>query len=85
MVTKVSANEALEEAVLWAFLELLAEVKRGNGNIDNMTMREVKSLHANTTKGDLSPHLKKALGNVTRSSMGYLNKNGYKVTPIERN
>jgi hypothetical protein len=83
-ISRVSANEALEQAVLWSFIQLLAEVKRGNNNIDNMTLREIKAIHANTTKGDLSEHLKKSLGNITHSSMGYLNKNGYKVVPIER-
>ena len=80
----ISANEALENAIMWAYIEMLSETKKANNNNDNMIMRELKGLHQNTTKGDLPPHLKQALRSVNKSAMGYLNSKGYKIVPIER-
>lgn len=81
---KVSANQALENAILWAFLEMLEETKRAGKGSDNVILREIKGLHHNTTKADMPEHLKKALGGVVQGSMGYLRSNGYIVTPIEK-
>lgn len=83
-MTEMSANEALENAILWSVTEMIEEIKRNNRGNENMIMRDIKSLHGNMTKGDLPDNLKKALTNASRGSMGYLNKNGYKVVQNER-
>lgn len=78
---KVSANEALESALLWAFTALLDEIKKNNGNLDNLILREIKGIHFNTTKGDLPDYLRKALIEITRSSMGHINSKGLSIRP----
>jgi hypothetical protein len=82
-VTKVSANEALETAILIGVIEVLQASRRVHKDADNIIMRELKGLNPNTVKDDLPDHLKKALNNVTRTSMGYINTNGYRLAPIE--
>jgi hypothetical protein len=81
--TKVSANEALQTAILMGVIAILEESRRTNKGAENIIMRELKGIHSNTGKNDLPDHLRKALNNVTHSSMGYLNTNGYRVAPIE--
>lgn len=84
MTQKVSANQALENAILWAFVELLEESKKASNGVDNVLLREVKGLHHNTTKADMPEHLKKALNKVVQGSTGYLRSNGYVITPTEK-
>jgi hypothetical protein len=82
--TKISANEALETAILLAAIELIQTSRRQNRDADNIVLRELKGLNQNTVKADMPEHLRRALSNVTRTSMGYINSNGYKLAPTEK-
>lgn len=80
---KVSANEALETAILIGVIEVLEASRRTHKGADNIILRELKGIQPNTSKADMPEHLRRALGNVTRTAMGYINTNGYRLTTIE--
>lgn len=76
---QISANEALQNAILYALTQMLERSRREHKNIDNIVLREIKGIHSNTEKGDLPEHLRKSLNESTISAMGYIRSAGYAI------
>lgn len=75
----MSANEALQNAILYALTQMLERSRREHQNVDNIVLREMKAIHPNTEKGDLPEHLRKSLNESTVSAMGYIRSAGYSI------
>lgn len=78
---KLGTRGLLEEILLRSYTELLSRHRMEVYNNDNVFVREVKGLHRNVTKNDLPDHVRKALDSVTESMLGFIQANGFQLTP----
>jgi hypothetical protein len=67
---------------------LVDTIKRHHKGNENLILREIKGLHANTTTKDLPEYLQKELARLTQAGFQFLNGKGFVLAPkdnVKRN
>lgn len=80
----VSSRQLMEEVITRAAMAFVQSMKATNGNNDNLVLREIKSLHSNTTYEDLPEHLQALVKEIATAMFGYINHQGFVLVPKER-
>lgn len=74
-----TATELMQEILFSAFLDSLDALKAGSNGLPNLLVREVNSIHRNTTFADLPKEVQDAITTNVRSAFTKLLKEGYSV------
>ncbi|MDQ3245511.1 MAG: hypothetical protein M3Q52_01215 [Pseudomonadota bacterium] len=74
-----AATEVMEGIILSAVIEAVAALKAASGGLPNNLLREVQSVHSNTTFADLPKELQDSIRSSVRSAFTQLLKDGYSV------
>ena len=77
---KKSATEVMQEIVFSAVIDAIAALKAASKGVPNTLLRDLNSVHVNTTFGDLPPELQAAISANVRSAFARLLKEGYSVS-----
>lgn len=75
-----SATDVMQEIIFSAVIDALSALKAGSGGMQNALLRDINSVHANTTFADLPKPLQDAIGASVRSAFTRLLKEGYAVS-----
>ena len=75
-----SATEVMHDVVLAAVLDGVAALRASSGGMPNNLLRNLNSIHANTTFADLPKELQDAINASVRTAFNKLLKEGYSVT-----
>ena len=78
-----AANDVMQSILFSAVLDALAGLKAASGGVPNNMLRDVQSIHPNTTFADLPKPVQDAIIASTRSAFTALLKEGYAVGPKE--
>lgn len=76
-----SATEVMQEIVFAAVIDGIAALKAASKGLPNTLLRDLNSVHANTTFADLSPELQAAIAANARAAFSRLMKEGYAIGP----
>jgi hypothetical protein len=79
-----SATEVIQDAVFSAVIDTIEAMKSNAAGMPNTLLRDIASLHSNSTFGDLPPHLQAAVKAAVSSTLNRLRKENYLVTPNPR-
>lgn len=71
----------LEEVIFRSYVELVNKRYRKNGKNNNVFLRELGSLHSNTTITDLEPEFKADISSITHSLIAYMHQQGFVLVP----
>ncbi|WP_106639473.1 hypothetical protein [Allosphingosinicella vermicomposti] len=75
-----SATEVMQEIIFSAVIDAITALKAGSGGMQNALLRDLNTVHANTTFADLPKPLQAAIGESVRSAFTKLLKEGYAVS-----
>lgn len=78
---EISSRELMEEIVTRSALCFAQAVRDGNKGNENLILRDIKSIHGNTAKGDLPEHLQKEIAQLVQAMFGYINGKGFILVP----
>jgi hypothetical protein len=76
-----SATDVMQEIIFSAVIDSIAALKSASRGVPNTLLRDLNSVHANTTFADLPPDLQAAITASVRSAFTRLLKEGYSVSP----
>jgi hypothetical protein len=76
-----SATDVMQEIIFSAVIDAIGALKASSKGVPNTMLRDLNSVHANTTFADLPPELQAAIGASVRSAFTRLLKEGYSVSP----
>ncbi|MBA3526551.1 MAG: hypothetical protein M3438_09770 [Pseudomonadota bacterium] len=76
-----SATEVMQAIIFSAIIDAVEALKATSKGVHNTMLREIQTLHPNTTFGDLPKELQAAIGESTRAAFARLLKEGYSVGP----
>ena len=76
-----SATDVMQAVIFSAIIDALEALKASSRGVPNNLLREIQTLHPNTTLADLPKELKAAIGESTRAAFARLLKEGYSVGP----
>ena len=76
-----SANEVMQAIIFSAIIDAVEALKASSKGVPNTMLREIQTLHPNTTFGDLPKELQAAISESTRAAFTRLLKEGYAVGP----
>jgi hypothetical protein len=79
-----SANEVMQAIMFAAVVDGIAALKAASKGVPNTMMRDIQSLHLNTTFGDLPKELQDSISASVRSAFNQLLKEGYAVAPPQQ-
>ena len=75
-----SATEVLQDALFSAFLNGIDALKNNAGGLPNNIVRDVNTMHSNTTFESLPEAIQKAIKQSTQDTLRRLNKEGLAVS-----
>jgi hypothetical protein len=75
-----SATDVMQDVIYAAVIDAIAGLKSGAGNLPNTILRDLGSIHANTTFADLPEGVRKAIEANVRAAFTKLLKEGYNVS-----
>ena len=75
-----SATEVMQEVLLAAVIDGIVALKDAARGVPNTLLRDLNSVHANTTFADLPPALQAAITANVRAGFNRLLKEGYSVS-----
>jgi hypothetical protein len=76
-----SATDVMQEILFAAVIDSIGALKASSKGVPNTLLRDLNSVHANTTFADLPPELQSAISAAVRSAFTRLLKEGYSVSP----
>ena len=76
-----AATEVMEGIILSAVIDAIAALKAGSKGLPNSLLRDVQSVHPNTTFADLPKELQESIRANVRAAFTQLLKEGYAVGP----
>lgn len=77
---KKSANEVMQDVLFAAVLDAVGALKAASKGMPNTLLRDIGTIHPNTTFADLPRELQAAIGTSVRTAFTQLMKAGYTVT-----
>lgn len=78
-----AANDVMQSILFSAVLDAIAALKAGSGGLPNNLLRDIQSIHPNTTFADLPKAVQDAIATSTRAAFTQMLKEGYAVGPKE--
>ncbi|HWJ60310.1 MAG TPA: hypothetical protein VNR68_11875 [Sphingomicrobium sp.] len=78
-----AANDVMQSILFSAVLDAVAALKAASGGLPNQLLRDIQSIHPNTTFGDLPKPLQDAIVASTRTAFTQFLKEGYAIGPKE--
>src|SRR5262245_10429682 len=75
-----AAKEVMQEIIFAAIVDAITALRTASRGVPNTLLRDLQSLHPNTTFGDLPKELQDAIGESVRSAFTKLLKEGYAVS-----
>jgi hypothetical protein len=76
-----SATDVMQEILFSAFLDSVEALKAASKGLPNTLVRDLNTLHANTTFADLPKEVQASLSASVRAAFTRLLKEGYSVAP----
>jgi len=76
-----SATEVMQSIIFSAIIDAVEALKASSRGVPNTLLRDLQTLHPNTTFADLPKELQAAIGESTRAAFARLLKEGYSVGP----
>lgn len=76
-----AATDVMQSILFSAVLDAIAGLKAGSGGLPNNLLRDIQSIHPNTTFADLPKTVQDAIVASTRSAFTAFLKEGYAVGP----
>jgi hypothetical protein len=76
-----SATEVMQAVLFAAIVDAVEALKASSRGVPNTLLRDIQTLHPNTTFGDLPKELQTAIAESTRAAFARLLKEGYSVGP----
>lgn len=76
-----AANEVMQSVIFSAVLDAVEALKSASKGLPNQMVRDLQSIHPNTTFADLPKELQDAIAASTRTAFTQLLKEGYAVGP----
>ena len=76
-----SATDLMQEIIFSAVIDSIGALKAASKGVPNTLLRDLNSVHANTTLQDLPPELQAAIATNVRSAFTRLLREGYSVAP----
>jgi hypothetical protein len=76
-----SATDVMQDIVFSAVIDSIGALKAASKGVPNTLLRDLNSVHANTTLADLPPELQAAIATNVRAAFTRLLKEGYNVAP----
>ncbi|MEO7240267.1 MAG: hypothetical protein ABIW16_02610 [Sphingomicrobium sp.] len=76
-----SASEVMGAVLFSAVLDAVDALKRASGGLPNQLLRDLQSIHPNTTVADLPKALQESISASVRAAFTQLLKEGYAVGP----
>ena len=76
---KKSATDVMQEIVFSAVIDGIVALKAASKGMPNTLLRDLNTVHPNTTFADLPKELQAAIGESVRLAFGRLRKEGYTV------
>ncbi|MBA2771665.1 MAG: hypothetical protein H0U34_06575 [Sphingomonas sp.] len=76
-----SATEVMQAIIFSAIIDAVEALKATSKGVPNTLLRDIQTLHPNTTFADLPKELQSAIGESTRAAFARLLKEGYSVGP----
>ena len=75
-----SATDLMQEIIFSAVLDSLAALKTASKGLPNTLLRDINSIHANTTFADLPKEVQSSIASSVRAAFTRLLKEGYSVS-----
>jgi hypothetical protein len=79
-----SATEVMQSILFSAVLDAVQALKAASKGLPNQLVRDLQSIHPNTTFGDLPEELQNAIVESTRTAFTQLLREGYAVGPRQQ-
>ena len=79
-----SATEVMQSIIFSAVLDAVEALKGASKGLPNQLLRDVQSIHPNTTFDDLPKELQGAIAASTRAAFSQMLKEGYAVGPKQQ-
>ena len=76
-----SATDVMQDIVFSAVIDSIGALKAASKGVPNTLLRDLNSVHANTTLADLPPELQAAIATNVRAAFTRMLKEGYTVAP----
>ncbi len=76
-----SAVEVMQEAMFSAIIDAIEAMKKSSGGTQNVLLREIMAIHANTTFDSLSEGVRDSIKTSVTDSLKRLGREGYTVAP----
>lgn len=76
-----SATDVMHDVIFAAVVDAIGALRAASGNVPNTLLRDVNTIHANTTYADLPKPVQDAIAASTRAAFTRLLKEGYAVAP----
>ena len=76
-----AASDVMQSILLSAVIDALEAMKAASGGVPNNMLRDLQSVHRNTTFADLPKSVQDSIGQSVRAAFTQLLKEGYAVGP----
>ena len=84
MKVQRAATDVMQSILLSAVIDALEAMKDASKGVPNLMLRDLQSVHRNTTFADLPKPLQDAIAASTRAAFTQLLKEGYAVGPRQQ-
>jgi hypothetical protein len=81
MKVQRAASDVMQSVILSAVIDALEAMKAASGGVPNNMLRDLQSVHRNTTFADLPEAVQDSIGQSVRAAFTQLLKEGYAVGP----
>jgi len=78
-----AASDVMQSVIFSAVIDALEAMKAASGGVPNNMLRDLQSIHRNTTFADLPKPVQDSIGQSVRAAFTQLLKEGYAVGPRE--
>jgi len=76
-----SATQVVHEILFSAVVDAIVAVKKASQGLPNALLRDLGTVHANTSFADLPPSLQAAVNEAVKMTFGRLLQEGYEISP----
>jgi hypothetical protein len=76
-----SATQVVHETLFSAVVDAIVAVKKASEGLPNALLRDLGTVHANTSFADLPPSLQAAVNDAVKMAFGRLLQEGYEISP----
>jgi hypothetical protein len=83
MKVQRAASDVMQSVIFSAVIDALEAMKAASGGVPNNMLRDLQSIHRNTTFADLPKPVQDSIGQSVRAAFTQLLKEGYAVGPRE--